>query len=48
MEQADQKTVLPAKVVTSGEQKEIGDLPGGLEEDRERVAVGSNKSGNRR
>lgn len=46
-EQADRKTVLPAKVVTSGEQKKIEDMPGGLEEDREGVAVESNKNGNR-
>jgi len=48
MEQGDRKTVLPVKVVTSGEQKEIEDIPGGLEEDREGVAVESNKNGNRR
>ena len=46
-EQGDRKTVLPAKVVTSGEQKEVEDLPGGLEDDREGAAVESNKNGNR-
>ena len=46
-ERVDRRTVLPAKVVTFIEQKEIEDMPGVLVEDRADVAVRPSKNNNK-
>ena len=46
-ERVDQRIVLLAKVATFEERRKIEDLPGGLVENKEGVAVEPNKNGNR-
>jgi len=46
-ERVDQRTVLPAKVATSVEQREIEGMPGGWVGDKAGAAVEPNKNSNR-
>jgi ArsR family transcriptional regulator len=46
LEQVDRRTVLLARVATFTDRKKIEDMPGGLVEDKARVAVGPNKNNN--
>ncbi len=46
-ERVDLRTVLPAKVATSVEQRKIEGMPGGWVGDKAGVAVEPNKNGNR-